>query len=93
MIVLVLLSSCDGIKTATDIEKNCLGCENAKAKAILWVDRKNGESISLGRQTAERDDELMYGQVPSGALYWLRNLTRGKEERIFGHEDGKQVWY
>ena len=45
LIVLVLLSSCDGIKTATDIEKNCLGCENEKAKAILWVDRKNGESI------------------------------------------------
>lgn len=54
---------------------------------------KDGRWISLGRQTAERDDELMYGQVPSGALYWLRNLTRGKEERIFGHEDGKQVWY
>lgn len=54
---------------------------------------KDGHWVSLGRQTAERDDELMYGQVPSGALYWLRNLTRGKEERIFGYEDGKQVWY
>jgi len=54
---------------------------------------KDGRWVSLGRQTAEKDDELVYEQVPSGALYWLRNLTRGKEERIFGYEDGRQVWY
>lgn len=54
---------------------------------------KDGHWVSLGRKTAEKDDELVYGQVPSGALYWLRNLTRGKEERIFGYEDGRQVWY
>lgn len=54
---------------------------------------KDGHWISLGRKTAERDDELVYEQVPSGALYWLRNLTHGKEERIFGYEDGRQVWY
>lgn len=26
-------------------------------------------------------------------MYWLRNLTRGREERIFTYEDGKQVWW
>lgn len=46
LILLVLLSSCNGIKTTdTDIEKNNLGCENEIAKAILWIDRKNEESI------------------------------------------------
>ena len=54
---------------------------------------KDGHWVSLGRKTAEKDDEMVYGQVPEGALYWLRNLTRGKEERIFGYEDGRQVWY
>ena len=54
---------------------------------------KDGQWVSMGRKTAEKDDELVYEQVPEGALYWLRNLTRGKEERIFGYEDGKQVWY
>lgn len=54
---------------------------------------KEGHWVSLGRKTAEKDDELVYNQVPEGALYWLRNLTRGKEERIFGYEDGRQVWY
>ena len=38
--------------------------------------------ISLGMQTAERE-ELIYTNVPAGSLYWLRNLTTGKEERIF----------
>ena len=38
--------------------------------------------ISLGTQTAEKE-ELIYTNVPAGSLYWLRNLTTGKEERIF----------
>lgn len=54
---------------------------------------KNGQWVSMGRKTADKDDELMYEQVPEGALYWLRNLTRGKEERIFAYENGKQIWY
>lgn len=47
---------------------------------------------SLGRHTAQTDS-LIYEGVPSGALLWLRNLTRGKEERIFTYEDGKQIWW
>ena len=54
---------------------------------------KDGQWVSMGRKTADKDDELMYEQVPEGALYWLRNLTRGKEERIFAYENGKQIWY
>ena len=38
--------------------------------------------ISLGTQTAEKE-ELIYTNVPAGSLYWLRNLSTGKEERIF----------
>ena len=38
--------------------------------------------ISLGMQTAEKE-ELIYTNVPAGSLYWLRNLSTGKEERIF----------
>ena len=47
---------------------------------------------SLGRQTA-MTDSLVYENVPTGALLWLHNLTRGREERIFTCEDGKQVWW
>lgn len=44
--------------------------------------------VSLGIKTAT-GLELEYNQVPSGALYWLRNLTTGEEERIFTWEKGK----
>lgn len=36
---------------------------------------------------------LKYNQCPVGALFLLRNYTRGKEERIFMYEKGKQVWW
>lgn len=38
-------------------------------------------------------DTLVYENVPSGALLWLHNLTRGKEERPFTYENRKQIWW
>lgn len=46
---------------------------------------------SLGRRVAERT-ELHYDNVPQGALLWLRNHTRGKEERCFYIAAGKQIF-
>lgn len=46
---------------------------------------------SLGQQTAV-SDSLVYKDVPVGALLLLRNHTRGRQERIFVYEDGKQEW-
>lgn len=48
--------------------------------------------ISLGRQTAE-ERLLTFKDVPSDALYWLRNLTKGREERPFIYENNKQIWH
>lgn len=44
---------------------------------------------SLGQQIAE-SDELVYTNAPERALFWLRNLTRGREEQIFSYYGGKQ---
>ncbi|MDE7074205.1 MAG: hypothetical protein K2O69_04040, partial [Odoribacter sp.] len=44
--------------------------------------------VSLGIKNSE-DNEVVYNNVPAGTLYWLRNLTTGKEERIFTWEDGQ----
>ena len=44
---------------------------------------------SLGKQIATTY-ELIHTNIPEGALFWLRNLTRGKEEQIFYIEEGKQ---
>ncbi len=59
---------------------------------LFYID-ESGQWASAGQQTADQDDLLIYKQIPQGTLYWLRNYTRGKEERIFTYEDGKQVWW
>ena len=48
---------------------------------------------SLGKRTGDRNHAFVFKGAPSNALYWLRDYTRGKEERIFTYEDGKQVWW
>ena len=52
----------------------------------------NGHWNSLGKQKANTVT-LEYKNVPAGALYWLRDLTKGEEERIFTYENGKQIWW
>lgn len=52
----------------------------------------NQEFESLGQMIAT-NQELVYKNVPKGALLWLRNLTEGKEERVFTYENNKQVWW
>ena len=51
--------------------------------------------ISLGKQTgsSKEKQKLLYQNVPSNALLLLRNLSKGKEERIFTWKNGKQVWW
>ena len=46
LVVLLMLASCQGIKTVnSDMEEEQLGCENEISTAILWIDRKDGESL------------------------------------------------
>ena len=52
----------------------------------------DGEWISLGTQKAVRD-YLDYPDMPSGALFWLKCLSNGHEERVFTYEQGKQRWW
>lgn len=53
---------------------------------------RNDKWQSLGRRYAE-DWSLEYKDTPADALYLLRNLNKGKEERIFTYEDGKQRFW
>lgn len=49
---------------------------------------------SLGKQIGRRSmQELVYDNVPRNALLLLHNHTKGKEERIFTYEEGKQIWW
>lgn len=47
---------------------------------------------SMGRQKAG-DYSVQYDSVPSGALYWLRDLSKGKQERIFTVQDGQVLYW
>ena len=47
---------------------------------------------SLGVKEAQ-EFSLLFDNVPANALYWLKCLTEGKEERIFTYENGKQIWW
>lgn len=52
----------------------------------------NGAWASLGQQRATGIN-ITFKDVPQGGLYLLRDLTRGKDERIFTYENGEQVWW
>lgn len=46
---------------------------------------------SLGKQVAT-NNYVIYKNVPENALLLLRDLTKGREERIFMYKGGRQVW-
>lgn len=52
-----------------------------------------GKWESIGKQTATKDDEILYSNIPKGALYWLRDYTKGSEERIFEIKDNTIIWH
>ncbi len=47
---------------------------------------------SLGQKVAT-EEQITISNVPKEALLLLRNLSAGKEERIFTYENGKQIWW
>jgi hypothetical protein len=58
---------------------------------LFWWN--NRQWVSVGKQVGEFKGYLEYENVPVNALFWLRNRTKGKEERIFTYENGEQVWW
>lgn len=51
----------------------------------------DGKWISLGRRVPE--EYYVDYEVPKNALLWLRNHTKGVEERIFTIKEGQQIWW
>lgn len=52
----------------------------------------DSEWISLGEQVAT-SNLLTYKNAPRGALFLLKTLSKGREERVFTMEEGRQVWW
>ncbi|WP_301004060.1 hypothetical protein [uncultured Bacteroides sp.] len=57
---------------------------------LLYHDGQKGWR-TLGKQKAV-SSSLIYENVPDNALLWLRNHTRGKEERAFYYEYDRQIF-
>jgi hypothetical protein len=67
------------------------GIRKKEVYELLYM--QDGKWISMGEKPADKDDEIAFENVPQGALYWLKNHTKGKEERIFSYENGKQIFW
>ena len=57
---------------------------------LFYQSGENGW-VTLGKKTAT-DYVLTYDNVPDNALLWLKNHSRGKEERPFYYDKGQQVF-
>jgi len=53
---------------------------------------KDGGWASLGQKKAT-SQTIIFADVPSNALYLLKDCNRGREARIFTYENGKQIWW
>lgn len=58
---------------------------------LFYFDKEN-KWVSCGKKNAD-SYKLEFEQMPLDALFWLRNLTCGKEERIFTFQNGKQYFW
>lgn len=59
-----------------------------KYELLYWDNRW----VSMGKQIA-KEYWLVYKNVPRNGLYWLRNISKGREERPFTYENEKQIWW
>ncbi len=50
------------------------------------------EWLSLGKKKADKN-YIIFNNVPDNALLLLRDLTKGREERIFVYRNGQQIWF
>lgn len=52
-----------------------------------------GEWKMIAEKTGTRDGILWFDKVPKNALYLLKDITKGTQERIFTYENGEQIWW
>lgn len=57
---------------------------------LYW---QNGKWNLVAEYQAGQEDRISFDNVPANALLLLHNASRGREERIFTYENGKQIWW
>lgn len=61
---------------------------NDNYELLYW----SNEWVSLGVNKAT-NFSIVFNNVPKNALLWLRDITKGKEERIFTYRNNNQIWW
>ena len=69
-------------------DDNCIR-PGDRYELLCFID---GDWQSLGEKIAT-EYQITYDHVPRNGLLWLRNLSRGREERPFIYQDGCQKWW
>ena len=64
-------------------------CPDQVYELYYWDD---GRWVLHDRKTADRV-YLDFEDVPSDALYYIKCITTGEQNRIFFYENGEQIWY
>ena len=64
-------------------------CPGQVYELYYWDD---GKWVFHDRKTADRV-YLDFEDVPSDALYYIKCITTGEQNRIFLYENGEQIWY
>ena len=86
MIMASLLSACN---VKTDVEETQLGCENEKAKAILWVDRNGDEKLTkYGSISTVKVHANVYPDGTFRILSYCKKQKTGSSE-VFGKTSGR----
>jgi len=57
---------------------------------LLYFSPEGWVSLEFKKATERK---LEFDQVPVNALFWLRNISKGREERIFTYESGSVVFW
>lgn len=81
----------------------------SKVGRLRFIARNDGNTIEKGdlyalcywdncqwnevERKVATNDFLTIRNVPADGLYILHDLTKGKEERLFTYENGKQIWW
>ena len=81
----------------------------SKVGRLRFIARNDGNTIEKGdlyalcywdncqwnevERKVATGDFLTIKNVPAGGLYILHDLTKGKEERLFTYDNGKQIWW
>lgn len=56
---------------------------------LYWWENQKWSSLGI----REASSDSITFSIPQGSLLYLKDLTRGNQERVFEYKNGKQVWW